>query len=165
MSLPLFHTLKSAVLLVLVVWLLWGRTSAVDRTLLIGCAVLLGVRIGANRIYLGYHWTTDVATSWLVTLGRSRSWPWSPDHWSGPLQVELDPTHRRPASPNRRPSDSRALACAGRRRSADSSRCDNTPAADHTSRCTPMPPWQRPDVSVRKDPCELGKGSPPRGRC
>lgn len=65
-SFPSGHTLNSAVLIALVVWLFWGWVTVLGRILLLECAGVLAVGIGASRIYLGYHWTTDVAASWLV---------------------------------------------------------------------------------------------------
>lgn len=68
-SFPSGHTLNSAVLLVLVVWLLWPRALGLGRVLLVESGALLASGIGASRVYLGYHWTTDVCASWLVALG------------------------------------------------------------------------------------------------
>lgn len=65
-SFPSGHTLNSAVLIALVVWLCSGRFTTLGRILLAEIGGLLAVGIGASRIYLGYHWSTDVAASWLV---------------------------------------------------------------------------------------------------
>lgn len=67
-SFPSGHTLTSAVLIALVVWLLWCRTTHLGRVLLVESGALLAFAIGASRVYLGYHWLTDVVASWLVAL-------------------------------------------------------------------------------------------------
>ncbi|NRQ51089.1 phosphatase PAP2 family protein [Aeromicrobium stalagmiti] len=66
-SFPSGHTLNSAVFLGLVCLLLvplLRRPSL--RLVAYGAAAMLAVGIGASRIYLGYHWTTDVAASWTI---------------------------------------------------------------------------------------------------
>ncbi len=68
-SFPSGHSLNSAVLLALLVWLLWPGASALRRVLLALAATLLALAIGASRVYLGYHWGTDVLASWLVAAG------------------------------------------------------------------------------------------------
>ena len=67
-SFPSGHTLNSTVLIALAVWLLWRSSSVLRRALLVECGVLLAAGIGASRVYLGYHWVTDVTASWLVAL-------------------------------------------------------------------------------------------------
>lgn len=62
------HTLNSTVLIALAVWLIWSGSSGLRRVLLVECGGLLAVGIGASRVYLGYHWVTDVTASWLVAL-------------------------------------------------------------------------------------------------
>ena len=66
-SFPSGHTLNTTVLLAVLVWLCWSRASR-GRTALAAGAVALAVGVGASRIYLGYHWTTDVVASALVAL-------------------------------------------------------------------------------------------------
>lgn len=68
-SFPSGHTLNSAVFLGLVVILLvplipyraWRIGAA-------GVAALLAFGIGLSRLYLGYHWATDVVASWLIAI-------------------------------------------------------------------------------------------------
>ncbi len=66
-SFPSGHALNSAVLLGLACLLLVPllRDRGV-RLVAYGAATLLAVGIGASRVYLGYHWTTDVLASWAI---------------------------------------------------------------------------------------------------
>jgi membrane-associated phospholipid phosphatase len=65
-SFPSGHTLSSAVFLALAVWLLWPATSVPARGALAVGAAAVAVAVGASRLYLGYHWLTDVLASGLV---------------------------------------------------------------------------------------------------
>lgn len=66
-SFPSGHTLNSAVALGLIVLtLVSGMQSTARRFWATFLAVGLSIGIGASRIYLGYHWTTDVIASWLL---------------------------------------------------------------------------------------------------
>ncbi len=66
-SFPSGHTLNSAVLFGLVAWLC-VRTlrSRPARVAVVVSAVLLAAGVGASRLYLGYHWMTDVLGGWSV---------------------------------------------------------------------------------------------------
>jgi membrane-associated protein len=68
-SFPSGHTLFSAVFLAMVVWLVLPRLRPRWRPAVVGAAVVLAVSVGASRVYLGYHWPTDVLASWLIAAG------------------------------------------------------------------------------------------------
>jgi membrane-associated phospholipid phosphatase len=68
-SFPSGHTLNSTVFLGLVVILLVPTLNARrQRITVIGAAVSLAFGIGLSRVYLGYHWASDVAASWLLAI-------------------------------------------------------------------------------------------------
>jgi membrane-associated phospholipid phosphatase len=66
-SFPSGHTLNSTVFLglavILLLPLIHGRGR---RIVVVAGATVLALAIGWSRIYLGYHWTTDVIASWLI---------------------------------------------------------------------------------------------------
>jgi membrane-associated phospholipid phosphatase len=68
-SFPSGHSLNSAVFFGLLAGMLWY--SSASRTIKIlgtAVAVLLTVGVGWSRVYLGYHWATDVLAGWTVAL-------------------------------------------------------------------------------------------------
>ena len=67
-SFPSGHTLNSMVFLALVVWLLWATVTYAGRVALVTSGAVLAAGVGASRVYLGYHWLTDVLASGLVAL-------------------------------------------------------------------------------------------------
>ena len=86
-SFPSGHTMNGVVFyiaLALIVWSLAGRRLGL---LAMATATALAIGIGVSRIYLGYHYLTDVVggllagTAWLLVLGagfraRPKLWPW-----------------------------------------------------------------------------------------
>ncbi|MFC7487621.1 phosphatase PAP2 family protein [Knoellia sp. CPCC 206453] len=66
-SFPSGHTLFSTAFLGLVVMLLiWPSAGRRARVAAVVAAVLASLVIGASRVYLGYHWTTDVIAAWVL---------------------------------------------------------------------------------------------------
>ena len=88
-SFPSGHTVFSTVFFGLVAGLLLRRTArAAHRWLVVAAWAVLSIAIGVSRVYLGYHWLTDVLAGWclgvcvlaataaMVTLlGRHRQGP------------------------------------------------------------------------------------------
>jgi membrane-associated phospholipid phosphatase len=68
-SFPSGHTLNSTVFIALIVWLLWPSVRRAGRIALVTAGAVLAVGVAASRVYLGYHWLTDVLASGLVALG------------------------------------------------------------------------------------------------
>jgi membrane-associated phospholipid phosphatase len=66
-SYPSGHAMTATVVLGLLVWLLhrYGVSLALIRTAL-AVAVVSVVGVGATRIWLGVHWTSDVVGGWLL---------------------------------------------------------------------------------------------------
>ena len=65
-SFPSGHSMNSFVLYVaaaLIVWVLWGRRAGVISVVL---AVVIALLVGTSRIYLGYHYFTDVVGGFLA---------------------------------------------------------------------------------------------------
>ena len=68
-SFPSGHTVFSTVFLGLVAGLLLRGSLPVSRRWLVVAAwVVLSAAIGASRLYLGYHWLTDVLAGWCLAV-------------------------------------------------------------------------------------------------
>jgi undecaprenyl-diphosphatase len=102
-SFPSGHTMNGVVFYIaiaLIVWSIAGRRAGLISTVV---AVALALGIGVSRIYLGYHYLTDVVggllagTAWLLVLGagfraRPTLWPWGdPRSPSGPNPAGIPP--------------------------------------------------------------------------
>ncbi|MBV9834412.1 MAG: phosphatase PAP2 family protein [Alphaproteobacteria bacterium] len=67
MSFPSGHSANSAVIYLTLAILLAGtQTQLRVRWLIIICALLLTITIGATRVYLGVHWPSDVVAGWAI---------------------------------------------------------------------------------------------------
>jgi undecaprenyl-diphosphatase len=66
---PSGHTLNSTVFFGTLTALVWaGIRSSGARAALALAAVVMSVGIGLSRVYLGYHWATDVLAGWTVAV-------------------------------------------------------------------------------------------------
>ena len=104
-SFPSGHTMNSTIFyvaLALVLWSIFGRrVGLVAMTL----AWIIAIGVGISRIYLGYHYLTDVlggilaGVAWLLIVGfafRIRpTWWW----WGRPAATTAPPTGGLPATP------------------------------------------------------------------
>jgi membrane-associated phospholipid phosphatase len=89
-SFPSGHSMNGIVFylgLGLIVWSIFGRRVGIPAVIV---AALLALGIGTSRIYLGYHYFTDVVggflagTAWLIIVvaafrARPKVWPWHSD--------------------------------------------------------------------------------------
>lgn len=70
LSFPSGHTTNGTLVYVLAVLLLTAETRhAWWRRTAVGVAMALALLIGLSRLYLGYHWATDVLAGWLLATG------------------------------------------------------------------------------------------------
>lgn len=101
-SFPSGHTLGAAVFVLVAAYLLLSRRSAAwGRAAAVGAAVVLVPAVACSRLYLGYHWLSDVMASLalaLVVLGLVMA----VDTWQ-PLQKYSIAARRRTAAPEPAP--------------------------------------------------------------
>jgi undecaprenyl-diphosphatase len=86
-SFPSGHTLNAFVFYIAIALILWSVFGRRVGTTALVIALLLGIGVGISRIYLGYHYLTDVVggilagIAWLLILGaafraRPAWWSW-----------------------------------------------------------------------------------------
>ncbi|VXA93888.1 phosphatase PAP2 family protein [Aeromicrobium sp. 9AM] len=97
-SFPSGHALNSAVFLGLVVLLFVPLLHPRRQRITVRCSLaLLAFGIGVSRVYLGYHWASDVVASWLLAAAVlalvavvSKTWGHGPD---SPPRTDGDRAH------------------------------------------------------------------------
>jgi membrane-associated phospholipid phosphatase len=66
---PSGHTLNSTVFFLTLATLVCARISSRrTRTAILTVAVVMSIGVGLSRVYLGYHWATDVVAGWTVAI-------------------------------------------------------------------------------------------------
>jgi undecaprenyl-diphosphatase len=105
-SFPSGHTMNAVIFYVaiaLIIWSVFGRRIGLAALTL---AVVVALGVGVSRIYLGYHYLTDVVgaflagISWLLVVGasfRARPTWWSWGSKATPAPADQRPTGGRPA--------------------------------------------------------------------
>lgn len=74
-SFPSGHALNVAVAGSVVVVLVWPLLGRAGRRWAVGLAVVAGLAVGLDRIFLGVHFPSDVIAGWLLGLGiTTTSW-------------------------------------------------------------------------------------------
>jgi undecaprenyl-diphosphatase len=86
-SFPSGHTMNGVVFYIAIALIVWSIAGRRLGSIALAIAIALALGIGLSRIYLGYHYLTDVVggllagTAWLLVLGagfraRPTLWPW-----------------------------------------------------------------------------------------
>ncbi|MFI6831889.1 phosphatase PAP2 family protein [Kribbella sp. NPDC050241] len=65
---PSGHALNSTVFLTVAALVMARIRSLRNRTAILAVAVVMSIGIGLSRVYLGYHWATDVLAGWTVAI-------------------------------------------------------------------------------------------------
>jgi undecaprenyl-diphosphatase len=88
-SFPSGHTMNAVVFYIALALILWSVFGKRTGLVAMPIAIVLALGVGVSRIYLGYHYLTDVVgglmagTAWLLVVGaalraRPTWWPWGP---------------------------------------------------------------------------------------
>ncbi|MFC6160096.1 phosphatase PAP2 family protein [Kribbella jiaozuonensis] len=68
-SFPSGHTLSSTVFFFLLAGLVWcTEVRRATKLVAVAVATVMSLAMGLSRVYLGYHWATDVLAGWLIAL-------------------------------------------------------------------------------------------------
>jgi undecaprenyl-diphosphatase len=68
-SFPSGHTTDGTLVYLLSAWLLAATVERVwQRRMLVVIALVVAFAIGLTRVYLGFHWATDVVAGWLLAV-------------------------------------------------------------------------------------------------
>lgn len=100
-SFPSGHTSMTAAFVILLAWVAWPHLTRTLRSVTVGGALMVSLAVGASRVYLGYHWATDVLAGWLVMAA-----------WLGLLLLLVRSRVRPHAGPARPVEES--TACSGK---------------------------------------------------
>jgi undecaprenyl-diphosphatase len=83
-SFPSGHTTDGTIVYVLVALLLGVTLRPLARRLVVVAAVILAAAVGLTRVYLGYHWTTDVVAGWSLAAGVALTSSFAVQRFTGP---------------------------------------------------------------------------------
>lgn len=96
-SFPSGHTLNSTVCYGIVALMVLPLLKSRGARITIGAAVgILIIAVGSSRLYLGYHWATDVLAGWTLGLGIlglaiTAATVWMRSSWTRPSRPRISP--------------------------------------------------------------------------
>ncbi|MBA2953757.1 phosphatase PAP2 family protein [Nocardioides sp. MAH-18] len=137
-SFPSGHTLMTAAFLSLGVWLLWPHLNGRGvRFATVAGAAVAAFLVGGSRVYLGYHWATDVLAAWLVAAAWVGALLLVTRRWARPGSAGRVAVHGPGSSGQHRSRGGRRLT---RTRSAAGGRARGPAAViPPTTTCTDVP--------------------------
>jgi len=96
-SFPSGHTLNSTVCYGIVALMVLPLLKSRGARITMGAAVgILIIAVGSSRLYLGYHWATDVLAGWTLGLGIlglaiTAATVWMRSSWTRPSRPRISP--------------------------------------------------------------------------